>query len=315
MIRHKNNPIITRNNIISDLPELTDVSSVFNPGAVLFNDKFLLLLRVQNRARETLIVKALSDNGIDFKIETKPVLLNGINKLNMAIYHIYDPRISYIDGKFFIITALDSDSGCFLALWETKNFDELSFISLISDPDVRNGVLFPEKINNHYYRLERPNKVLLENGPKTGSTITISKSKDLINWEKISDLFSGRPHYWDELIGSGPPPIKTRMGWLHIYHGVATHFGSSNIYQAGYSLLDLSHPEKVLKRGKYNILEPQELYELTGQVPNVVFPSGMIPLEYDSDGFVKENCDIFLYYGAADTVIGLAVFNLLELLD
>ena len=52
----------------------------------------------------------------------------------------------------------------------------------------------------------------------------------------------GRPHYWDERIGSGPPPVKTRKGWLHIYHGVATHFGAANIYQAGVVLLDLRDP-------------------------------------------------------------------------
>ena len=95
-------------------------------------------------------------------------------------------------------------------------------------------------------------------------------------------LIEGRFHYWDEFIGSGPPPVKTRQGWLHIYHGVAGHFGSSNIYQAGVMLLDLNDPSKVLARSWCNILEPRELFELTGQVPNVVFPSGMIVKDFDA---------------------------------
>ena len=103
-----------------------------------------------------------------------------------------------------------------------------------------------------------------------------------LHWEPVATLIEGRFHYWDEFIGSGPPPVKTRQGWLHIYHGVAGHFGSSNIYQAGVMLLDLQDPSKVLSRSWCNILEPREMYELTGQVPNVVFPSGMIVKEFDA---------------------------------
>ena len=115
---------------------------------------------------------------------------------------------------------------------------------------------------------------------------------------------TGRPHYWDELIGSGPPPVKTREGWLHIYHGIATHFASSNIYQAGVCLLDLDDPTRVLARGVNNILEPREMYELVGQVPNVVFPSGMIVEEYDDQGFAFPDSVVRVYYGAADTLGG-----------
>ncbi len=315
MKRSSRNPIITRQDIISDLEALRDVSSVFNPGAAVFKENILLLLRVQNRARETFLVKAESEDGYSFNISESPVEFIGLdNQSDRSIYHIYDPRISQIEEKYYILCAMDTSEGCFLGLFETDDFEHLHFQGYVSEPDVRNGVLFPEKINGFYYRLERPNRCLLDNGPKTGSTITVSRSADMLKWERISDLFSGRPHYWDELIGSGPPPIKTRKGWLHIYHGVATHFASSNIYQAGYCLLDLNQPEKVIKREKYNILEPRELYELTGQVPNVVFPSGMIALEYDQEGFINENGRILIYYGAADTVVALAETTLNDIL-
>jgi beta-1,4-mannooligosaccharide/beta-1,4-mannosyl-N-acetylglucosamine phosphorylase len=126
---------------------------------------------------------------------------------------------------------------------------------------------------------------------------------------------SGRFHYWDENIGSGPAPVKTREGWLQVYHGVAMHFASSNIYQAGVSLHDLDDPSIVLFRGKYNILEPRELYELTGQVPNVVFPSGMIVEDYDNQGFAEMDSKVLIYYGAADTVVGLATSTIKELIE
>ncbi len=99
---------------------------------------------------------------------------------------------------------------------------------------------------------------------------------------------------------------ETRHGLLHIYHGVATHFQSSNIYQAGAVLLDLENPSQVLGRTGDNIFEPREDYELIGQVPNVVFPSGAVVEIVDDEGFAPDNALVNIYYGAADTVVGLA---------
>ena len=163
--------------------------------------------------------------------------------------------------------------------------------------------------------MDRPNRSRFSNGPASGSTIWLTESDDLIHWRPKTALFSGRFHYWDELIGSGPPPIKTSEGWLHLYHGIATHFGSANIYQAGIVLLDLEDPSKVLGRSRCNILEPRESYELTGQVPNVVFPSGIIVEEYDREGFAALNSEVKIYYGGADTVVALATCSIRELLD
>lgn len=116
------------------------------------------------------------------------------------------------------------------------------------------------------------------------------------------------------MIGSGPPPVKTRKGWLQLYHGVATHFNNP-IYQLGVLLLDLEDPGKVISRSSQNILEPREIYEMVGQVPNVVFPSGMIIENYDEDGFAEDNSEVKIYYGAADSCIGLATTNIKELLN
>lgn len=313
--RVSHNPILTRAEIPIIYPHVVDVSSVFNPGAVKFNDKYILLLRVQNRGRETFIIKAESRNGLDFKVAEKIVEFKGIGNVKEKIYHIYDTRITRIQNLCYIMFAMDTDSGCKLGLAVTDDFEEYNFLGIVSEADNRNGVLFPEKINGKYLRFDRPNIVQLEGGPLSGNTIYLSESDDLLKWKSKNPVMSGRFHYWDENIGSGPPPVKTKEGWLHIYHGVATHFASSNIYQAGVALHDLKDPAKVTYRGKYNILEPRELYELTGQVPNVVFPSGMIVDSFDEDGFASFDSKLFIYYGAADTVVGLAVSSVNELID
>ncbi|MCU0645171.1 MAG: glycoside hydrolase family 130 protein [bacterium] len=314
MERYKNNPIITRKNIPAIPPHLVDVSSVFNPGAIKFGDKYLLMLRVQNRGRETFLLTAQSDNGIHFHIYNKPVHFKGIENVPGKIYHCYDPRITKIDNIYCIMFAMDLDSGCRLGLAQTVDFENFEFMGIVSEDDNRNGVLFPEKMNGKYLRLDRPNKVQLQDGPTSGSAICLSESDNLLHWQTVGVVASGRFHYWDELIGAGPPPIKTEQGWLQIYHGVATHFGSSNIYQAGVMLLDLENPLKVISRSRYNILEPREMYELVGQVPNVVFPSGAIVNEFDAKGFAKLESRIFIYYGAADTCVGLAISTIKTLL-
>lgn len=314
MNRCPQNPIITRADIPAALPSLIDVSSVFNPGAVRFNDRILLLLRVQNRGRETFLLPATSHDGVVFDIHASPVQWAGIETVGRSVFHVYDPRITKIGDVYYITLAIDTDNGCRIALAQTTDFQEYEFLGVPLDGDARNGVLFPEKINGRYLMLYRPNRTRLEGGVDTGDRILLAESPDLRRWAEVGPLMNGRWHYWDELIGSGPPPVKTRQGWLHIYHGVATHFAAANIYQAGIALLDLDHPDRVVARSKYNILEPREPYELTGQVPNVVFPTGLIVREFDRDGFAEEQSEALIYYGAADTCVGLAITTIRELL-
>jgi beta-1,4-mannooligosaccharide/beta-1,4-mannosyl-N-acetylglucosamine phosphorylase len=314
MIRSIKNPILTRKDIPDIPPFLTDVTSVFNPGAIKFNDKYILMLRVQSRSRETFMVLAESKDGINFSVRNSIVDFKGIEKIKEKIYHIYDARISKIENSYYIMFAMDMDAGCQLGLGKTSDFISFEFLGITSNEDIRNGVLFPEKINGKFLRLDRPNKSKHTGGPTSGSQVWLSESNNLIDWEQKSLIMSGRFHYWDEFIGSGPPPVKTTQGWLHVYHGVAGHFGSSNIYQAGVCLLDLQNPSKLLGRSRCNILEPREIYELAGQVPNVVFPCGMIVENYDQNGYAELSSEVKIYYGAADTVVGLATTTIKDLL-
>ncbi len=315
MERHPKNPIITRRDIPQIPPDLVDVSSVFNPGAVKAGDRTLLMLRVQDRGRRTHFLMAESRDGVKFEVSGRPVRFRGLEAVRETVYHCYDARITRLDGAFYVMFAMDMDAGCRLGLARTADFESFDFLGTVSDDDTRNGVLFPEKVGGRYLRYERPNKVSIPGGPTTGTTIVLSESDDLLRWRQVAPVFSGRFHYWDELIGPGPPPVKTREGWLLIYHGVATHLASAHIYQAGVALLDLVDPARVVGRCPVNILEPRELYECVGQVPSVVFPSGLVVESMDEEGFALPDSRVFVYYGAADTCVGLATARVQGLIE
>jgi beta-1,4-mannooligosaccharide/beta-1,4-mannosyl-N-acetylglucosamine phosphorylase len=314
LTRHPSNPILTRADIPAVLPDFADPSSVFNPGAAQVGDRTVLMLRVQSRGRRTALVMAESTDGVRFTVSPAPVRLRGLEQVAETVHHVYDPRITFLEGAWHIMFAADTDGGCRLGVARTEEFEEFEVVGLGANPDIRNGVLFPERIGSRYARLDRPNLARIGGGVTSGEEIWLSTSDDLVDWKPERAVMSGRWHYWDERIGSGPPPVRTAAGWLHVYHGVATHFASASVYQTGVVLLDLDDPSRVLARSRNNVLEPRELYELVGQVPNVVFPSGMIVERTDARGCADPDSPVRIYYGAADTCIGLATTTVRELL-
>ena len=170
-------------------------------------------------------------------------------------------------------------------------------------PYNRNGVLFPRKINGKYVMFSRPSEA--GHGTLGAGSIYYSESPDLTYWGKHRLVMSPAGGWQSGKIGGGPTPIETDEGWLLIYHGVK---GTCNglCYYAGAALLDLDDPTKVLYRTKHYVLGPREIYERAGDVPNVVFP-------------VSTLCDadtgrIALYYGAADTYVGVAFTTVDELI-
>jgi len=314
LLRAAPNPILRPADIPPFRPDLVDVSSVFNPGATLWKGREVLLLRVQTRGRTTLLLPAERTAGGATHIHETVLETDGFFTGGPVPQHVYDPRLTVLDGDLYAVLACDFADGCRLLTLRTRDFDTWEFVSLDPDGDRRNGVLFPEKVGGNFLRLQRSNSAAREGAPPTGHTISLAASSDLVSWRDVGPIMEGRPGRWDELIGSGPPPVKTRDGWLHIYHGVATHFAAANIYQAGVVLLDLADPSQVVARGAFNILEPREPWELTGQVPNVVFPGGMVVDQVDEAGFALGDSPVRVYYGAADTVIGLAETTLGDLI-
>jgi beta-1,4-mannooligosaccharide/beta-1,4-mannosyl-N-acetylglucosamine phosphorylase len=306
LVRSSDNPIITTMDIPRMPPDIADPSSVFNPGAVRWGDRYMLMLRVQTRGRRTRLVMAESDNGREFTVWNEPVQLPGLTELEEKIYHVYDPRLTAIGDEFLVMFAADTETGCKLGTARTKDFRSFELIGLGEHPDIRNGVIFPRQFGDRYLRLDRPNRVAGDGEPASGDEIVLSESLDLIDWHPLGTVMHARPRYWDERIGAGPPPVRTRRGWLLLYHGIATRVGSVGIYQAGVALLDLEDPLRLIGRSRDNVLEPRRMYELVGQVPNVVFPSGMIADDIDADGFAPEESTVRVYYGAADTSVCLA---------
>ncbi|MEN8151702.1 MAG: glycoside hydrolase family 130 protein [Planctomycetota bacterium] len=304
------NPLITRDDIPDIPPHVIDPSSVFNPGVVKTDDGVRFLLRVQTRGRRTFLVPARSEDGIDIEVADFVADVDGLDAVGEEVFHLYDARLSVIDGQGYAVFAADVPGACRLVTAKTDDFERFEVIGVDANEDLRNGVLFPEKVGGRYLRLDRPNEVDLPGQPGSGHRIRLSESDDAATWKPVGPVMAGRWHYFDELIGAGPPPLRTDAGWLLVYHGIATHFASSNIYQAGVALLDLCDPTKVIARGIDNVLEPREPWELTGQVPNVVFPTGLVAMEGEG-----RETRVLLYYGAADTVVGVAESTIGALID
>ena len=160
-------------------------------------------------------------------------------------------------------------------------------------PFNRNGVLFPRKIGKNYAMLSRPS----DNGHTPFGDIFYSESPDLEYWGHHRFVMGTKGGWQSTKIGAGPVTIETSEGWLLIYHGVSTSYNGF-VYSAGAALLDLEKPWKVIYRTAPHIITPQELYECVGDTPNVVFPCAA--LVDPSSG------KLAIYYGAADTVTGLA---------
>ena len=138
--------------------------------------------------------------------------------------------------------------------------------------------------------------------------ILLSRSGDLFSWSAPEQVLQPRAGaWWDSFrIGLGPPPLRTEHGWLLVYHGVKQTV-AGDVYRVGLALLDLEEPTRVLHRLPDWVLAPTAPYERTGDVPNVVFPCGLV---HDPAGD-----EIRLYYGAADSSICLATARLEELLE
>ena len=285
--RYENNPIIT----CADLP---GAIQIYNAGTAKLGDDYVLLTSVVSDAPIPSLHVAKSKNGIDFTVEQEPLItaLPGED-------WICDPRITFMDGVYYILYWSGDKFGVRTVLATTKDFRTVERHGYICEPDNRNMVLLPEKINNLYVRLDRPYGSLHE------GAIWISYSPDLVYWGNSKPVLDkGAMFQWDgQKVGPSAVPIKTPKGWLTIYHGVrAGYFG----YHLGCMLLDLEDPSKVIGRIKNTILAPRELYEYAGSVTNAIFCCGIIE---EPSGELK------IYYSGSDTRLCLATANRDELVE
>lgn len=294
--RYSGNPIITAD----DVPY--SCAYVYNSGAVKYKGKYFLLLRVDPPDQTSLCLGlAVSEDGYNFKIKKEPVMVS----THFENGKIYDPRITQIGDTFYICYAVSTMEGVRQAIASTKDFEYFDRISL-SLPDNRNGALFPEKFGEYYVRLERPFP-LYNNVGYSNLSIWISYSPDLVFWGKHQLVLGAKDVPWGtHKIGPGAPPIKTDQGWLEIFHAVELTSAGEKIYRLGCMLLELENPAKIKGVAKGYILEPEEEFEKTGYVNNVVFTCGAI---------CEDNGEVKVYYGAADERMCVATANIDELVS
>ncbi len=297
--RHKLNPILTA----AHWPY--PVSSVFNPGAILLPDgTTLLLCRVEDRSGLSHFCAARSVNGVDqWQIDDRPTLLADPEHYPEELWGIEDPRLTYVPelNKYAVVYTAYSRDGPGVALAFTEDFHHFERLGVIMPPEDKDAALLPHRIDGQWAVIHRP-----ISSPR--AHMWISYSPDLRHWGSHKLMLEARRGaWWDATkIGLSPPPIETPQGWLMIYHGVRMT-GAGCLYRLGLALFDLQSPERCLKRGDEWIFGPEEPYEQHGDVGNVVFPCGCT-IAPDGD-------TVHLYYGAADTSIGLATGSVRSMLE
>ena len=278
---------------------------VYNPGAILLEDRIHIIYRAFSKDRVSRFGYASTKDG--FKIDerlSEPIFNPEGEFEEPAVKYgnsgVEDPRVVRIGNRIYLTYAAFNGCASYIAL---ASIDVRDFLNkkwkwkrhgiLFPNCDGRDGILFPEKIKDKF--------VLY---PRFKPNIFVSYSKDLKNWSQPRVIMKPRKGKWDDFrIGAGPPPIKTEIGWLFIYHGVQA-VRNGRIYRVGLALIDSENPEKILWRCEKPILEPLKKYERIGKENNVVFPCGAV---------VKDD-ELFVYYGGADSVVCVATANLSKIL-
>ena len=299
------------------LMERFSINAVLNAGAIKWNNKYLLMPRVESSDRKSFFAIAESDNGIDnFKFWNEPVVIPETEEPDA---NIYDMRLvqhedEWIYGLFCTErkdpAAPSGDQSAAVAqcgIVRTKNmktWERLPDLKTKS-PQQRNVVLHPEFVNHKYAFYTRPQDSFIEAGKGGGIGFGLS---DKIDGAEVNDEMVIDPkvyHTINELKnGQGPSPIKTKYGWLHLAHGVRNTAAGLR-YVLYMFMTDLNDLTKIIHKPAGYFIAP-EGEERIGDVSNVAFSNGWIK---DDDG------KIFIYYASSDTRMHVAVSSIDQLLD
>lgn len=282
---------------IDDLP--FPCLDIRDAGAVKVGDTYVLLVTIEALDGRTRIYRAEGTDGYRFEVDPEPVLAP-TDAEPFSTYEadgLEDPRITPLDGVYYVIYTAKSSLGLRLGIAKTEDFRAFERIGLISQPDTKHGALFPEKIDGRYARLERP---------REGGAIWISYSDDLIYWGNMHFIMGPRAGYWDyHRIGPGTPPVRVDEGWLIVYYGVK-ETSAGPLIRLGAALLDAGEPHKVLGRANVPILSPKEPYERSGDVNNLVFSCGAV---------LEDGGEFRLFYGGADSCICVGTAPVRKMVD
>jgi beta-1,4-mannooligosaccharide/beta-1,4-mannosyl-N-acetylglucosamine phosphorylase len=284
--RSSRNPVIPRH-------LLPTSDSIFNSAVVPFGDGFAGVFRCDDWTKRMQLHRGFSSDGLSWELDPERLRFQSDDPEIARFVYSYDPRVVWIEDRWYV-SWCNGYHGPTIGVGWTSDFETFHQLENAFLPFNRNGVLFPRKIDGRFAMLSRPS----DNGHTPFGDIFYSESPDLCFWGKHRHVMSPIVNTWQSTkIGGGPAPLETSEGWLLVYHGVLTSC-NGYIYSAGVALLDRDEPWKVIARAAPFVLAPEEPYETVGNVPNVVFPCAML-------------CDaptgrLAIYYGAADTVTGLA---------
>jgi len=297
--RHAGNPILTA----ADWP--TPVNAVFNPAAAVVGEETVLLARVEDRRGVSQLGVARSTNGISGWTVAPEPLLAPSDGIESEQWGFEDARTVWVQelDRWVITCTAYGPSGPAVYLATTEDFSSVERLGIIRQPEDKNAALLPERVDGKWILFHRP---MTAYGGSRGE-IALSRSDDLLSWSAPEQVLQPRHGaWWDSLrIGIGPPPLRTDHGWLVIYHGVKETV-AGRLYRVGLALTALEDPARVLHRADEWVLSPSASYERAGDVPNAVFPCGLV---HDS-----RSGEVRLYYGAADTTVCVATARLDDLL-
>ena len=293
--RYSDNPIIDRNPI-------SGVARIFNSAVMPYGGAFIGVFRGEQTNGVSFIYLGHSQDAIHWEFEKEKIqFVDEAGQPFQPIY-AYDPRLVKVEDTYYIIWCQDF-WGAAIGMAKTQDFKTFVRLENPFIPFNRNAVLFPRKINGKYMLLSRPS----DSGHTPFGDIFLSESPDLVYWGRHRHVMSRGSEWWESLkIGGGAAPIETSEGWLLFYHGVS---GTCNgyVYSIGGAILDINEPAKVLYRCENWLLTPEKWYEERGFVPNVCFPCATI---HDA-----ATGRIAIYYGAADSYVGLAFGYTDEIID
>jgi predicted GH43/DUF377 family glycosyl hydrolase len=265
-------------------------------------DETVLLCRVEDRRGFSHLACARSRDGAsNWLVDERPALGYDGSRAEEE-WGLEDPRVTYVAelGRWIVTYTAFGRGGPGVSLAQTEDFATFERLGVAMPPEDKNAVLLPRRVGGDWILFHRP-------AAAAGLDVWLSRSTDLKHWREPELVLRCRQGgWWDSArIGMGPPPLETEHGWLVVYHGVRQTV-AGGLYRAGLALLDLERPSVVLRRSEEWVLGPGADYEVSGDVPNVVFPCGLVH-HTDTD-------KLFLYYGAADTRIGLATASRADVL-
>ena len=293
--RYTENPIIDRNPV-------EGVARIFNSAVMPYEGKFIGVFRGEQTDGIPFIYLGRSDDAIHWTFDKNKIPFVDEDGNEFMPRYAYDPRLVEVEGVYYLIWCQDA-YGAAIGMAKTTDFKTFTRIENPFIPFNRNAVLFPRKVNGTYKLLSRPS----DSGHTPFGDIFISESPDMVYWGKHRHVMGRNPEWWQSVkIGGGAAPIETSEGWLLFYHGVT---GTCNglVYSIGGAILDIDEPSIVKYRCKNFLLTPEKWYEERGFVPNVCFPCATI---HDAD-----TGRIAIYYGAADSYVGVAFTTLDQIID